>query len=89
MCWRLLAEFSSIGGVYGTHYVMIGWKYAYACRSEAPSHPIPDEYLVTKWSISQIAMPLLFSSDGFFHWMIRPSKNVWLGSGFRVNAGLD
>ncbi|KAF8504941.1 hypothetical protein JB92DRAFT_2833192 [Gautieria morchelliformis] len=27
--------------------------------------------------------------NGFFHWVIRPSKNVWLGSGFRVNAGLD
>ncbi|KAF8504940.1 hypothetical protein JB92DRAFT_2967322 [Gautieria morchelliformis] len=34
-------------------------------------------------------MPLLFSSDGFFHWVVRPSKNGRLGSGFRMKAGLD
>ncbi|KAF8468016.1 hypothetical protein JB92DRAFT_2838567 [Gautieria morchelliformis] len=38
---------------------------------------------------SAMAMSLLLSSDGFFHWVIRPSKNGWLGSGFRVNARFD
>ncbi|KAF8484266.1 hypothetical protein JB92DRAFT_3029991 [Gautieria morchelliformis] len=62
MCWRLLAEFSSIGGVYGTHYVMIGWKNAYACRSEALTHHIQFSVSCTQMHVLLVHSPITSNS---------------------------